>query len=1334
MCPIFQSFPLLRLLIWLTCGMLLPVFVAAIELGSPQQEVHAIQDTELSEFWTGIRLDDGRMLFAGDGDAVSIYDGWNWINLPVSFTGIVWCMERADRNQLWIGLRSGFGRLTISEESAEYVSLSGLVETETSLDSIYHIQTLGDTVFFCGKAAIYSYRNGNVSEHRFPEGAELFPFTFDNAAYCKSGANLYQWNGNQFVLEHSSPELLQTQIFLGWKSEDGTKQILTQRGIETFQPQQILTSHRFRDLGAEGLIPGRSTKRLGNFLFTTTSNKGALVIDTATRSSYPIIPRHFIDFKNIEDVVIEDENFIWLVTRHHLFRVNINSGSRVFHFTLNHPHTNYWDLAAIGNKLYFSCNEGVYVVHLSRPQSAPEPLFNNLVYGLTPDGNDLYLSTPWDFVRLYESGRYEKVLDDVVAIASGLNQDGSVWVSTQNDVRRMQPTLTGWEETAQLSGFRGAAVQSVSDPDGALWVVSNSGHLVRFTQPQGRVTHYDQTAQLGEQPLPASVSNLGLFSLQGFPFALTERSLYQWKTEALYEEVSPANSPDTSNDWEWIVPLFFPQDSKIWLLRRHQRFGGYEIGQLTMDSTGQSHWNGQAIGSQEFLGPIRKIQEIELAGNSLIVLIGTDGLHFIDLEQLPPVLAPQTPVLRFATPGMRQLSNRQLDAAFEEGSELVPSFRYHVPHLRSNEPMYFQTRLSGLESQWSEPTHLTTRSFPGLKDGRFSFEVRTINGLGQVSNPAVLHFRVLPPWYKTVPAFVGYALTLVLFGFMLFYMRLRESHKRRMELELKVKERTAELEKANRVKSEFVANMSHEIRNPMNGIINNVRLLRPHEPVDPTLLQSLSYSSGYLNRLVRNILDFSKIDSQKRTVSKAWFDPEPLRATVSHLFNDMANRSQIALIVAYFAPSRISIYSDQSRIEQVLVNLISNAIRFTTEGSVRVGIHIQQENETEAMLSLWIRDTGTGIAPEDQQRIFEPFEQGSSVSPMGPAEKGTGLGLAIVKDIIATLGGTQEFESQLGEGTSFKIKIPVALRTQDENESVWAGDSVRLKGRYLITDDQEYNVSIFQAFMQQWNASLDVASCGSEAFELLKQYRYDAIFLDWSLPDYKGPEIAKIIRNGSFPLNTETPLIAQTAYTSDSQKEVCRMAGMNAFIEKPFSPEKILSELTQLVPDRVVIVPTDPTASKGNKDSNEGRGKNDMNLETSRMMAMLHKRSLEEEVKIEILSPVQQLIHEIHNHHRSQNLSSVRSAVHEIKNLLGILQAHRSVTYFGEFQDAIDRGSEATVQRYLDRLPLEQSWLQQCVEAYLAFESGFSLSLPGTLTARRDASHADVSSSPAEQD
>src|SRR5690606_38617852 len=113
----------------------------------------------------------------------------------------------------------------------------------------------------------------------------------------------------------------------------------------------------------------------------------------------------------------------------------------------------------------------------------------------------------------------------------------------------------------------------------------------------------------------------------------------------------------------------------------------------------------------------------------------------------------------------------------------------------------------------------------------------------------------------------------------------------------------------------------------------------------------LSYSSGYLNRLVRNILGFSKIDCQKRTVSKAWFDPEPLRATVSHLFNDMANRSQIALIVVYFAPSRISIYSDQSRIEQVLVNLISNAIRFTTERAFRVGVHIRQANETEAMLS-----------------------------------------------------------------------------------------------------------------------------------------------------------------------------------------------------------------------------------------------------------------------------------------------------------------------------------------------------------------------------------------------
>jgi signal transduction histidine kinase len=372
-----------------------------------------------------------------------------------------------------------------------------------------------------------------------------------------------------------------------------------------------------------------------------------------------------------------------------------------------------------------------------------------------------------------------------------------------------------------------------------------------------------------------------------------------------------------------------------------------------------------------------------------------------------------------------------VDVRFAEGKTPEPSFSYSITHLRSDEPMFFQTKLAGLETSWSEPTRLTLRSFPGLKSGRYTFQVRTINGVGEVSAAASLPFRVLPPWHQTTPAFIAYAILLILTGFLIFSIRLQQSRRRERELEAKVRERTAALEKANRIKSDFVANMSHEIRNPMNGVINYVRLLLPDQPIDPKTLQGLHYSSTYLNRLVKNILDFSKIESGKLSIHEEWFDPACLGNTVRYLYSEMARRNNISLIVAYYGPTDVTVLTDQSRIEQVIVNLTSNAIRFTTRGSVRVMIRFSPMDSTHGEIYLDIADTGCGIAPEDQERVFIPFEQGPQSSPLGKEEKGTGLGLAIVKDIIHTLHGHQTFESTPDVGTRFRIRFPVTFRKND---------------------------------------------------------------------------------------------------------------------------------------------------------------------------------------------------------------------------------------------------------------------------------------------------------------
>ncbi len=1285
----------------------------AFNFGSAPQKVYSIEDTNLQEFWTGIQLNDGRMLFAGLGSGVTIFDGWDWVNYDVPGLGTVWTLKASIENKTWVGSNQEFGFLETHRDSVSYHSISQQFDIrENNLEPITQIYVQDSITFFFGNSRVYIYDGKTLNIQKFESENRIFPFANNGDIFCKTDSAIHVFKGGKFFLESTMQNIEEKQIFLGWGNLNGETVVLTKEGIEILRDQKISSLVSFRDLGIDHINQYTSSRKLKDLLIIPTTTDGLLLMDINDYSFDTIVPNHYKEFKDVNNVVIEDENFLWLITRLKIFRVLASKGSRVAHYTLNFSHNPLFDSTFVKGNFYFSANDGAYVYDSEEPRK----IFEHKVMGITPFKNDILLATPWDFYRLpwdfYHlkiTAKPKEILDNIETYASYADDNDSIWVTATDSVRKLKHIEEGWVESMRFTGYSGQATQVVEDTDGFHWVATGTGNVVRYTNASEN-TAFDAIPIINGKEFNNGQGEVGLFKLRDDILLINSEWIFHWKHDA---EFSPVYLPTVAADslnWEWIVPSHFPVEGPLWLLRKHKVFGGYQLGQLNFDENGKATWVPHPLGSQDFLGAIRKIHSFtDSDGNEIVAITGADGINFLNLDLLPPIAEPSLPRLSLTTEPPRYDSATERIPAFKEGKEVVPSFDYYIPHFRADEPMFFQTRLTGLEERWSDASTQTSRSFPGLRSGRFNFEVRTVNGQGSTSEVASISFRVLPPWYKTAPAFIAYAIALIYIGFMVFYLRLRESQKREVELEGKVKERTIELEKANRVKSDFVANMSHEIRNPMNGIIGNVRILKPNQKISDETLQSLTHSSGYLSRLIKNILDFSKIESGKLTISKDWFDPCSLRSTVRHLFKDMAGKNRVSLIVAYYGPKRASVFTDQSRIEQILVNLTSNAIRFTQKGSVRVAIHLKPIDDSTAELNLLVRDTGAGIAPEDQDRIFKPFEQGSSSSHMGVDEKGTGLGLAIVTDIVNTLEGKRSFESEVGKGTRFQLKFPVEYRSLKELEPNASGEKTTIKGRYLITDDIDYNLTIFRAFMEEWGAQVDVAKDGSQAFQHLNDHVYDAIFLDWSLPDYTGPEIARMIRKGDFPKNKNTPIVAQTAYTSDEQKETCSKAGMNEYIAKPIGTDKLLEKLLILCPNNVETVTVDPSEMEGSQARAEQLCKNDLNFDTCYLTAMIHNLDLATEVEQEVMQPAEKLSDIIMETFESCDLRKMKSAAHELKNYLGTIQAHHSVEYVSKIQDAAGSEDLKQINKLIKQFPYEREHIRQLVNAHLEFEAEFGI-------------------------
>ncbi len=372
-------------------------------------------------------------------------------------------------------------------------------------------------------------------------------------------------------------------------------------------------------------------------------------------------------------------------------------------------------------------------------------------------------------------------------------------------------------------------------------------------------------------------------------------------------------------------------------------------------------------------------------------------------------------------------------------------------------------------------------------------------------------------------------------------------------------------------KQQFLSNMSHEIRTPMNAIIGFTKVVLKTElsAKQKEYLTAIKISGDSLILLINDILDLAKVNSGKMTFEQTAFKLAHSLKTMLHLFETKVQEKNLQLITKYDENIPAVLVGDAIRLHQIILNLVSNAVKFTSEGTITVSVDLLSQDDDIVRVQISVIDTGIGISPSKVGSVFDNFQQATNSTSR--LYGGTGLGLAIVKQLVEAQGGSIKIESEIDKGSTFSFVLDFAKTDQEvahEPEIVELDIDIN-SINILVVEDMELNQLLMKTLLDDFGFECDIAANGKLAIEKLKTKTYDIILMDLQMPEMNGFEATEYIRN---TMKSDIPIIALTADVTTVDVQKCKAVGMNDYVSKPVDERLLYSKLISYYKKPVVII------------------------------------------------------------------------------------------------------------------------------------------------------------------
>jgi PAS domain S-box-containing protein len=384
------------------------------------------------------------------------------------------------------------------------------------------------------------------------------------------------------------------------------------------------------------------------------------------------------------------------------------------------------------------------------------------------------------------------------------------------------------------------------------------------------------------------------------------------------------------------------------------------------------------------------------------------------------------------------------------------------------------------------------------------------------------------------------------------------------EAKLKAETATKIAEDAVKAKQQFLSNMSHEIRTPMNAIIGFTKVVLKTELTvkQKEYLNAIKQSGNSLIVLINDILDLAKVDAGKMTFEKIPFKLESSISSMIHLFETKIEEKNLKLVKEYDNKIPAVLLGDPVRLHQIILNLVSNAVKFTNKGKITIAIRLLAADDEQVKIEFAVSDTGIGISETKIETIFENFQQASSGTSR--LYGGTGLGLAIVKQLVEAQHGTIEVESTIDVGSTFRFTLSFQKtnETTESDTQLMELDTALKHIKVLVVEDMALNQLLMKTLLDDFGFERDIAANGKIAIEKMKEKDYDIVLMDLQMPEMNGFEATEYIRN---KMKSSIPIIALTADVTTVDLAKCKAVGMNDYIAKPVDERVLYSKIIGLV-------------------------------------------------------------------------------------------------------------------------------------------------------------------------
>lgn len=1111
----------------------------------PLIQVFTARETGVATMaWSAVQDRTGTMYFGCD--TVVSFDGDRWLPHRMDATYLVRGLDVGPNGRIWAaGVNQigwfepgGGGRL-------EYHSLMGrLPAGEPDIGDVWRVYAQGDTgAIFVARERVLLWDGARISSWAFPGMNLLWSTRTARAVYVhypplgllRIGA------GGPAV---AVPASVVGSSEIRWLDDSGRDWLLlTAQGFMALHdgactPLNTAASEFARLNGPT------SVARLGDGSLAVGTLQGGIAIISPEGGVRRVLNlRSGLPANQIYSLFVDRAGALWATGPSNIVRLAVGSDTSVYGQRSGYPPGGFASVGDYSGSLFGVSHSDLFRLG-SDPQSGGAGQFAALgvtssrFYSLLPTPGGLAVGQiqglgVWSPAGMRPLARVDGA---VFRTNPSESQPGKILASLFDRVLIVDPESGASSVVADSLPDYGDSV--ADERSGRIWVGTPSKGL--FVAGPGTTRSAAASPRFGDLPASgtALVTRVGsriVVLAKGAAYVLDPEA-DRFRRVAGFPEGDPlaVSNPDGDGTvWATFVP----------------REGGHSpvLGRISADVDG-ARWTPHSLEGLPGIGSPLGLCAVRSSGGEELWIAGTESLLRAGPGALSPRPRPPRPAVRawvrsesggpdVPIAGKLPYSTRGIHIEFS-------SLDYGM-----RESEGFQTMLGGVEGRWSPPTQSAEREVAGLRDGSYDFRVRLVTDSGEAGEPALLHFDIAPPWWRSPAARAAFA-ALAGSGMVgLLRFRTRSLKRRAQLLEAVVLQRTEDLLKANAAKTEFVASMSHEIRNPMGGIVASALELSetPLGPEQQRLVTTIRSCACFLDSLVEDVLDFASIEAGAYKITLTPVSPREILENVVKMLEPRTGEAVMTVAIGNGLPDRI--LGDASRIQQVVVNFAANSLKF---GGRTIRLCAAPEGRD---IVFNVSDDGIGIPPEEQRNLFIRFSRLKSAHNF--AIPGTGLGLAVSRVLAERMGGSVGCSSVVGHGSTFFLRIPLEAIA---GSALDFGDFDARGARALVVEDIEYNARALGLMLGRLGFEVESAHDGEEALERLSSAPYQVAFVDCDLPRVSGTEVVRRFRSSEEPRG-RTFIVATTALSAAVERGSCMAAGMDAFISKPITPEKLRAVL-----------------------------------------------------------------------------------------------------------------------------------------------------------------------------